>query len=98
RGDGISSVTAWAHSETEVAGVLGGCFYREDPPPEPFAYAPGCPEAAGEPKTYGPNVPPAADGPVYQGIDLRLDRALGAYYSTASAPEELGAIAFWLKV
>lgn len=98
RGDGISAVTAWAHSDADVAGVVGGCFYREDPPPQPAGFAPGCPQAAGEPKVYGPNVPPTSDGAVYQGIDLRLDRALGAYYETATVPEELGAVAFWLKV
>lgn len=98
RGDGISAVFAWAHGGAGVAGVVGGCFYREDPPPAPAAFVPGCPQAAGEPRSYGPNAPPAREGAVYQGVDMRLDRALGAYYATAGVPEGLGAIAFWLKV
>ncbi|MDQ3952228.1 MAG: hypothetical protein M3279_04595 [Actinomycetota bacterium] len=98
RGDGISFVAAWARSENDVAGAVGGCFYREDPPPPPLAFAPGCPQAAGEPVMYGPYVPPAPDGPLYHGIDLRLDRALGAYYVSGSVAEELGAVAFWLAL
>lgn len=76
-----------------VTSAIGGCVQAE-PSPEQVAFIPPCPGSETTLFIIGPH-PPSREEPVYQNVEMRLPRALGAY-ATVGPVEDVGAVAAWV--
>jgi len=95
--NGVLFQSIWFRAEDHVAGDHGTCYY-DGPAPEPYAYTPEC---GGR---YGPyvSVPPGSEGfPGGRHVTRGLPPGTygqGAWYTSVSEVQEVGAVVFWLDL
>lgn len=89
----------WLKTNPHATGQYGFCYYADTPPPEPAAYAPGCPAAdysfvndrhlmvEEDTKLYLETIPLSREGIFGQGF----------WYSTQSLVSDMANVALWLE-
>lgn len=89
----------WLKTNPHATGQYGFCYYANTPPPEPAAYAPGCPAddyslvndrhfmVEEDTKLYLETIPLSREGTFGQGF----------WYSTQSVVSDMGNVALWLE-
>jgi hypothetical protein len=94
-------VGLWVAGGAHAATAIGDCMYydyrdeEENNPPEDFAFLPGCPTGDGYP-IVAPGPDTDGGGVILTSSSLCCPSGLGAWYTTASAVERYGAVAFWI--
>ncbi|MGH9338559.1 MAG: hypothetical protein ACRD1R_02980 [Acidobacteriota bacterium] len=95
-------VGVWAIGTDHVATAFGDCYYYpgdlNTPPREEIAFLPHCPTGDSFEHHFVSQEPLQDDGFVYVSGNFGGPTGIGGWYSSASIPEEYGAVAAWVDL
>lgn len=95
-------VGVWAIGTNHVATAFGDCYYYpgdlNTPPWEEIAFLPHCPTGDSFEHNFVSQEPLQDDGFVYVSGNFGGPTGIGGWYSSASIPEEYGAVAAWVDL